>query len=271
MRYFANKVVWITGASSGLGRALAREFAKSDARIIISARRIERLENLSKEIQVKTGDENANVLVLPLDVTDCDQVKSAVDDVKARFGKIDVLVNNAGISQRSLLKDTEFPVIKRIMETNFLGPVNLTMQALPLMNKDEGAHIVVISSIMGKFGTRLRSGYCASKHALQGFFESVGDELRDENISVTLILPGFLKTEITMKALTGDGSRHGIVDHGQAKADSPEHYSAAILKAVAKKKFEHYIALDFKTRGGLFLKKNFPKVLRLAVRILKVT
>ena len=193
--------VWITGASSGIGEALARVLDRRGARLVLSARRSERLEAVKASL---TRPQEHRVL--PLDVTATDRAAEHVAEALTG-GPVDVLVHGAGISQRSRAAETELAVDRRLMEVNFFGAVALTKAVLPSMLDRGAGHFVVVSSLVGKISTPLRSGYSASKHALHGFFDAVRAELYERGIRVTLACPGFIRTEITLHALTGDGIR----------------------------------------------------------------
>ena len=162
---FKNKVVWITGASSGIGEHLAYAFAQRGSKLALTARNLEALEKVKNKI-----GKDSDVLIFNMDVTNFDAAPDAAKKIVDHFGRIDILVNNAGISQRALVKDTVLEVDKRIMDVNFLGTVAITKAVLPYMLKQQSGQIVVLSSLMGKFSTALRSAYAASKHALHGFF-----------------------------------------------------------------------------------------------------
>jgi dehydrogenase/reductase SDR family member 7B len=247
---FVNKVVWITGASSGIGEALAYQFANQGAKLIISSRREHELQRVKKNI-------SNECLIIPLDITDDASVAAGVNAAMNYYGKIDVLVNNAGISQRSLVVDTQTTVDTKIMEVNYFGTVNLTKRVLPLMIANGGGQIAVISSIVGKIGFPLRSAYAASKHALHGFFETLQLELKPEdNIFITILCPGRIKTNISRNALIYDGSVYGKMDEGQEKGLTADICAEKILKAIAQKKKEVYI-------GGvdvliIYFKRYFP-------------
>ena len=189
---FSGKIVWITGASSGIGKALALELSKQEAKIILSSRKKEDLE------LVKQQCKNVNdVKIITLDLEDYNNLQPKVDAAIALFGKIDILVNNGGISQRSFAKDTLISVDKRIMDINYLGTVALSKALLPHFIENKMGHFVVTTSIVGKIGTPLRSSYAASKHALHGFFDSLRAEHHNDNIAVTLVCPGFVNTNIS--------------------------------------------------------------------------
>ena len=200
-RSYQDKVVWITGASSGIGAALASAFAAREATLVLSARRRDRLE------AVRTACTHAERhRILPLDLTEAAAIPTAVDSVLSQQGRVDILVNNGGITQRSLVKDTRIEVDRRIMETNYFGAVALTKAVLPSMLACRSGDIVVVSSLIGHFSTPLRSAYAASKHALHGFFDALRAEVYADGLHVMLVCPGFVRTEISLHALTADGS-----------------------------------------------------------------
>ena len=206
---FRDQVVWITGASSGIGAALARAFARRGAKLILSARRRERLEALADEIAGAGGLAREDIAVLPFDVTDEAALPGVVEQAIAAFGRIDVLINNAGISQRSLAWETDFSVYRRIMEVDFFAPVHLTLLVLPHMRARGRGLIAVTASVAGKVGVQLRTAYCAAKHAVMGFAVALRAELAGDGIRVATIVPGFIRTEIGRHALTGSGEEVG--------------------------------------------------------------
>lgn len=262
---FQNKVVWITGASSGIGKALALELSQQDALLILSARNEKALEEVKSEC--KTSE---NIMVLPLDLGQYDDFDTTVKQAISWFGRIDILVNNGGISQRSFAKDTQVSVDQRIMNVNYTGTVALTKAVLPhFLDKKQG-HIVVTTSIVGKIGTPLRSTYAASKHALHGFFDSLRTELYDDNIDVTLICPGYVTTNVSMNALQGDGSPQNSMDKATANGIKPERFAKLMAKAIRRKKQEAYIA-GFKEKLGVYVKRWIPKLYSFMVRKLSVT
>jgi len=203
-----NKIIWITGASSGIGRALAIELSKFNTSLILSSRNIDEL-NKTAEICKKNG---ANCFILSLDLSNPDNIKSAFDIVQKKFNKIDILINNGGISQRSLAEDTSIKVDEQIIKINYLGTVALTKALLPHFIERRAGRFVVVTSVTGKIGTPLRSTYAASKHALHGFFDSLRAEVYKYNIKVTLICPGFVQTNVSKNALTGTGKPQNIMD-----------------------------------------------------------
>jgi len=262
---FQNKVVWITGASSGIGKALALELSQQDALLILSARNEKALEEVKSEC--KTSE---NVMVLPLDLGLYDDFGATAKQAISWFGRIDILVNNGGISQRSFAKDTQVSVDQRIMDVNYTGTVALTKAVLPHFLEKKQGHIVVTTSIVGKIGTPLRSTYAASKHALHGFFDSLRTELYDDNIDVTLICPGYVTTNVSMNALQGDGSPQNSMDKATANGIKPERFAKLMAKAIRRKKQEAYIA-GFKEKLGVYVKRWIPKLYSFMVRKLSVT
>lgn len=208
---FAEQVVWITGASSGIGAALAVEFAAAGARLVLSARRRDRLESVRQQC-IEVGASPNDVLVQPLDVAAAEAMPAAVDGVLAHFGQIDLLINNAGISQRSICLDTDLDVYRRLFEVDVLGQIALTKQVLPHMVARGQGHIAVTASVAGKVGAPLRTGYCAAKHAVMGFFDALRTEVAHLGVKVTTIVPGYIRTDIARQALTGSGAEAGDVE-----------------------------------------------------------
>jgi short-subunit dehydrogenase len=261
---FKDKVVWITGASSGIGAALARESARRGARVVLSARNVEALESVAAECGGRD-----RTLVLPMDVTHFDECGALVSSVLARFSRIDVLILNAGISQRGRAIDTSLAVDQAIFNTNFFGPVALTKAVLPTMLSQKSGHIVVVSSLVGKFGTPLRSSYAASKHALQGFYDALRAEVWRDNIAVTIVLPGFIRTEVSKNALKGDGSRHGEMDASTGAGMEPAVCASRALDAVAAGKEE--VLIGGSELRGVYLKRFAPGLFSRFIRKAKVT
>lgn len=265
MMSFTNKVVWITGASSGIGKALALELSNRNAKLILSSRKEEELTKVKRAC--KHSD---NVTIIPLDLEQYDTLQSKVDEALAAFGTIDILINNGGISQRSFVKDTAIKVDKKIMDINYLGTVALTKAVLPHFIANKSGHFVTTTSIVGKIGTPLRSSYAASKHALHGFFDSLRAEVHAQNIAVTLVCPGFVNTNISMNALTGDGTKQQKMDKATANGIAPEKCAKLMLKAITNKKEEVYIA-GAKEKLGVYVKRFFPNLFSFMVRRLSVT
>lgn len=253
MSMFENKVVWITGASSGIGIEMARQLANVGAKVVLSSRS----ESKLVEIQHTLKNPEAH-LVIPLDLeqnTSFDLLSKKVVD---HYGQIDFLFNNGGLSQRSNVRETPIEVDRRIMEINYFGNIALTKAVLPYMEKQGSGHIIVISSIAGKFGFFLRSAYSASKHALHGFYESLRLEEEQFGIHVTIVCPGKINTAISLNALNSSGETHGEMDHNQETGMSAEECVAILLKAVQKHKKE--VLIGNKEIKAVTLKRFFPKM-----------
>lgn len=262
---FKNKVIWITGASSGIGKYLAMELANQGAKLILSSRNLDALKTVKQLCKNPEG-----IKLIPLDLEDYNNLQPQVKNAISSFGNIDVLVNNGGISQRALAKDTTITVDKRLMDINYLGTITLTKLILPHFIEKQSGHIVVTTSIVGKIGTPLRSSYAATKHALHGFFDSLRAEIHKYNIAVTLVCPGFVNTNVSINALTGDGTAQKIMDNATKNGIAPEYFAKLMLKAMQKKKQEVYIA-GFKEKLGVYTKRFFPKLLSKMIRKLSVT
>jgi len=252
MSNYQNKVVWITGASSGIGEALAMAFAKEGAKLVLSSRRANELNNVKQKLNIN----EKNVLVLPLDLADTNSLTNHAAKVIATFGKIDVLINNGGISQRSWVKDTPLDIDRKIMEVNFFGTVALTKAVLPHMIKQNSGQILVISSIAGKFGFYLRSAYSASKHALHGFFESLRMEVYNNNIKVMMACPGKIKTDISLNALNAKGEKTNLMDESTEKGISAAACAQGIIKGLNNNKYEIFIG--GKEMKSVWIKRFFP-------------
>jgi len=252
--YFKDKTIWITGASSGIGKAIAFELSKQKCNLILSSRSIENLKTVKNECTP-----TAEIKIVKLDLEDYKSAPKIVEDAVACFGKIDLLINNAGISQRSLIVETSVEVDKKLIDVNYLGTVALTKALLPYFIQQQSGHFVTVTSLMGKFGSPYRSGYCGAKHALHGFFDVLRMEHEKDNINVTMICPGFVNTNVARNALTGDGTSQNEQDTATENGLSPEVFTEKMLKAVERKKFEAYIGQ--KEVIGIYLKRFFPKLL----------
>lgn len=262
---YQDKVVWITGASSGIGEALAYEFARQGARLVLSARRTDALEAVRK--QCANPQQH---LVLPLDMSDSAALPAAVQQVLATLGRIDVLINNAGISQRSLVQDTALAVDRRIMEVDFFGPVALTKAVLPQMLAQRSGQLVAVSSVVGLVATPYRSAYAAAKHAIIGFYDALRAEVFAAGIGVSVILPGYVRSNVSLSALTGDGSTHGVVDPGQTTAMPADVFARKAVAALARRENRILIA-GARERFGVLLSRLSPNLLARVIRNAKVT
>lgn len=262
-----SQVIWITGASSGIGEALTYAFAKqADTQLILSARRKDELERVARA----SGLPQERVFILPLDLMKGDELPEKARQALERFGKVDIMVHNGGVSQRAFAKDTRIEVDRAIMETNFFGALILTKALLPSMLERKSGRFVVISSSVGKFGTPLRSTYSASKHALHGFFDSLRAECWRENIKVLIVCPGYIRTQISVNAFTGTGEKQGTMDEAQAKGIPPEVCADRILAAIRADKEEINVA-GAKELFGVYMKRFFPALFSKMVRKIKVT
>lgn len=261
---FKDKKVWITGASSGIGEQIAYAFAQEGAHLILSARNKAELE------RVKNGCTAAlKVDIVILDIANHAEIFTIAKDVISKVGAIDVLVNNAGISQRSFAKDTDFEVDTHIVNVDLLGTIAMTKAVLPTMLAQKSGQIMVVSSLMGKFGAPMRSTYAAAKHGLHGFFDTLRAELFDDNIKVLMVCPGFIRTNISLNAVTADGSKQGTMDDATGKGIDPSVLAAKILKALKNGKEEIYVG--GREVMGIYLKRFFPRILSRVVRKAKTT
>lgn len=251
MMKFKNKIVWITGASSGIGEALAYAFSDEGASVVLSARSAEKLNKIRQVIEEKGG----KAWVVPLDLADMLSVKNAVKSITTLVPSVDIVVHCGGISQRAMVHETLLEVDRRIMEVNFFGTIALTKEILPQMLARKKGHFVVISSVMGKIGFPVRSAYAASKHALHGFFETLWTEYHREGINVTMVCPGMVRTNISFHALEGNGKEHGVMDPRQARGISPEKCARKIIRAVKRNRREIYIG---KEQILIYLRRYFP-------------
>lgn len=253
MSFFQGKVVWVTGASSGIGEALAIAFAKQNAKLVLSARRADELERVKKLCNLPDSD----VLILPLDVAEHDKMEAAAQQVLSRFGKIDVLVNNAGLSHWSKIKDTKLDVIKHILNVNFLGGVALTKAVLPAMLQQKGGQIVVVSSILGKIVTAKQAAYNASKHAIHGFFDTLRAETSADGLKVLIVCPGFVRTNVAVNSLDRDGKPINKNNNMIMNGLEPSYVAEEILSAIRSGKEEILLA-GAKEKFGVWVKRFFP-------------
>ncbi len=255
---FSGKSVWITGASSGIGEALAMKMAADGADLILSARRTEELNRVKDAcINVAPG---AKILVLPLDVTDEACMPEAVKAARDFTGRIDMLVNNAGISQRSLCVDTEMETYRRLFEVDVFGQIALTKLVLPIMIEQKSGHMAVTASVAGKIGVRQRTGYCAAKHAMMGFFDALRAEVAEHGVKVTAITPGYICTNIAKYALKGDGSEFDKVDKNIAGGMDVDKAADVIMQGFSKGKKEIPVG-EGREMQALLLKRFFPNKL----------
>lgn len=258
-----NKVVWVTGATSGIGEGLVYALAEQGAKLVISARRKDELQRVADKCN------GTEIFILPLDLTNQSNFEEKTNEAITKYGKIDILINNGGISQRSLAKDTLLEVDKNIMEINYFGTIALTKAVLPQFLKQGYGMFVVITSTVGKIGTPYRSGYSASKHALHGFFDSLRAEVHDNNINVLLVCPGFIQTNISVNALTGTGEKLGTMDKATAEGLTPKECARQIIEGILANKQEIIVG-GFKERSGIIIKRLFPSFFSVLIRKMKV-
>lgn len=260
-----DKIIWITGASSGIGAAMANEYSKRGARLIISSRNTQELNKVKLSCL-----HPESVKVLTVDLSDTAGFKKIIEQAINFFGRIDVLINNAGISQRSFAAETDLDVDRRIFEINYFGTIALTKALIPHFKEKKNGHFVVISSVVGKIGTPLRSSYSASKHALHGFFDSLRAELHNDHIKVTLICPGYVNTMVSINALTAKGDKQGTLDKATANGLSPENFARKAVNAISREKQEIVIG-GLLEKVAVYVKRFFPLLLSRMVRKVPVT
>jgi short-subunit dehydrogenase len=234
---FKDKLCWVTGASSGIGESLAYELAKQGARLIISSRDVTEL----KRVRVNCLKQTPFCEIIPFDLSNPTLVEATAKETMSRFGNIYLLINNGGISQRSLAHETPLEIERKIMEVDFFSYLILTKAVLPGMISQGAGYIAATSSISGKFGFPYRSAYAAAKHAIQGYFETLRLELKPLGISVTIAYPGRVKTKISLNAITSDGKSHGAMDSGQTNGISAEKCARQYIKAITKQNPEKLI------------------------------
>jgi dehydrogenase/reductase SDR family protein 7B len=257
MTDLAGKVIWVTGASSGIGEAMVIAASKRGAKVILTARRANELE------RVKGLCANpAQAAVLPLDLLKLGDPATTLRDAEKFFGPVDVLVNNAGISQRSRVLETSLEVYRQIFELDFFATVALTKAVLPGMVQRKAGHVVVVSSVVGYISSPLRSGYAAAKHALHGFYDAARAEHWRDGVKFTLACPGYVKTDVSVNAVTGTGGKHGKVDPSIARGVDPSVCAEKIWRAVEKDKEEVLVGREALV---VYLKRFFPALFSFAV------
>lgn len=254
--FYKNKTIWITGASSGIGRALAQQMSRHGAYLILSARSREELELTKQSL-----DDPESAEIVLLDMAQEEMIESVTHKMLEKHGYIDILINNAGISQRSLTLDSDMTVYHKLMEINYFGVIRHTKALLPSMVKRGGGHIITVTSVNGKLGSYMKSGYAASKHALHGFMDSMRAELSDQGIKVTLITPGYVTTNISKSALTADGSALNKMSKNTGSGMDVNIFAQRAVKLIAAGKDEIAITGNIE-RLALILKRYWPAQLR---------
>lgn len=232
--FFHNKIVWITGASSGIGEALVHEFSRNGSRVIASSNDPGGLKRVADDCSGYPG----HVTTVAFDLAMTENVEDLVKEVAGKEGHVDILLNLGGVSQRALISETPLWLDRRIMEINYFGTISLTKAVLPYMISAGGGQIAATSSISGRFGFPLRSAYSASKQALHGFFETLLIEHRKDNIRVSVIIPGRVKTNISLHALTSSGREHGKMDDGQSGGVTPARAAHQIIRGLKRNRRE---------------------------------
>ncbi|MGE5446823.1 MAG: SDR family oxidoreductase [Bacteroidales bacterium] len=248
-----NKVVVITGASSGIGKALAKECAAMGAKLSLAARRTDLLEALKAELP------NTEILIIPTDVSREEDCRNLIDQTIQHFGQIDVLINNAGISMRALFEEVDLKVIRQLMDVNFYGTVYCSKYALPYLLQTKGSLVGVIS-IAGYVGLPGRTGYAASKFAIRGFLDTVRIENLKKGLHVLVAAPGFTASEVRQSALTTDGTQQGETPRDESKMMSSEECARHIVRAIQKRK-RSLILTFMEGKLTVFLGKFFPSLL----------
>lgn len=261
---FHHRVIWITGASSGIGEALAYEFAKQGAKLVLSARRADILQ----QVKLRCANPEQH-LVVAFDMIDIEHLPQIVMQVEQQTGGVDLLINNAGVSQRSLIKDTCITVDRALMEVDYFAPVALTKAILPYMLARKRGRLVAVSSIAGLVATPMRSTYAAAKHAIAAFYDSLRAEVYDNGVYVSVIYPGFVKTNITFAALTGDGTPQNKMDDAQDAGMSAQQFATQVVAALAKGE-EHIIVGGLKEKLAVYVDRISPMAVRWLMRRVKV-
>ena len=256
--------IWITGASSGIGEACAFRYAEQGARLILTSSSAERLETVAAKCRELGASE---VAVLPYDLSATDGIDTLVKNAWTEFNGIDIVMLNAGISQRTNVEDTSMDMVRKIMEINYFAPVAISKALLPKMVSAGGGKIAVTTSIAGKFGFPLRCGYSSSKFALYGFFETLQAEYYNAGIKVTIVCPGRVNTNISRYALDKGGKPHGVMDPGQAGGMSAEKAAQIITRAISKGKRE--VLVGRKELLMVYIKRFFPALCSSLARKIK--
>ncbi|GAA6226128.1 dehydrogenase/reductase SDR family member 7B [Lates japonicus] len=253
-------VVVITGASSGLGKECARVFHAAGARLVLCGRDAARLQQVVQELTASSAGTQRQTYApstVIFDLANTDTVDRAAEEILKCYGQVDVLINNAGISYRGNILDTHLSVQRDVMETNYFGPIALTQALLPSMVRRRSGHIVVISSVQGKIAIPYRSAYAASKHATQAYFDCLRAEIERYGIPVTVISPGYIRTNLSLNAVTGDGSKYGVLDKTTAMGWDPRDVAQAVLRAVHQKSKDVVLAGPLPT-VAIYLRTLWP-------------
>ncbi|XP_060540048.1 dehydrogenase/reductase SDR family member 7B isoform X3 [Pantherophis guttatus] len=260
--YLKDAVVVITGATSGLGKECAKAFHAAGSQLVLCGRSAERLQGVLQELSaaadpLKNGHKHHTMV---FDLSDIKTVVSAAKEILSCVDHVDILINNAGISYRGIITETAIEVDRKVMETNYFGPLALTKALLPAMIKRRKGHIVTISSVQGKISIPFRSAYAASKHATQAFFDCLRAEVEQFNIEVTVVSPGYIQTNLSLNAVTSDGSQYGVLDKTISEGKTAADVARLVLNAVGEKKKEVLVAPGFLAALAIYLRPFFPTV-----------
>jgi len=262
---FKNRLVLITGSTSGIGKAITLQLAKEGANLIIADRNKDELDKTKEECLKHTSF----CETIAFDLSNPDEVSQAASTILAKFGPIYLLINNGGISQRSLAHETPIEIDRKIMEIDFFSYIILSKAFIPSMIERKEGYIAVTSSLSGKFGFHLRSSYAAAKHALQGYFETLRMELKQHGISVTIAYPGSINTNISINAIEKDGTKHGVMDPAQSQGMSAEDCAKHYIRAIKKGRAE--ILIGGKEFIMFHLKRFFPRLFFKVIGKIKAT
>lgn len=258
------KVVWITGASSGIGEALAQVFANLGAKVVLSARRSEELERVRQQL-----NHPENHLCVAFDVTQADQAQYAVEQVIEKFQRIDYLINNAGLSQRALIADTTIDTERRIMEIDYFAQISLTKSVLPYFENQGSGHVIFISSVAGLLGTQYRASYSAAKGAIHMWANSLRAEYAEKGLNVSVVFPGFVKTNVSFNALNGAGQAQAHQDEAIENGLEADDFAQKVVKAVLSNK-EYIVIGGLKEKLGVAISRVSPKLMYKMIRKSKV-
>jgi len=251
---FEQQRIWITGASSGIGEALARQLAAQGASLILSARRDQELTRVKNECRNPERH-----IAVSLDMKQPDQIVARVEEIESEFGPIDVLINCAGVSQRSTSEETTAEVEREIMEINYFGTINITKAVLKFMRKRGHGQVVTVSSVSGKIGSPGRTSYCASKHAILGYMDALRAEVKKHGIDIAVIMPGYVQSNLAINARLGDGSQFGATDRLIANGMNVEQFATRMIKAIKQKRKETVIAKGI-SLAGYYLHRLSPNL-----------
>ncbi|GAA5015222.1 SDR family NAD(P)-dependent oxidoreductase [Acinetobacter puyangensis] len=254
------QTVWITGASSGIGAALAQVFAAQGATVILTARRLDQLE----AVRAKLSNPDQHHCIA-LDITDFEQVDQTVKAVFAKFSTVDVLINNAGLSQRALIADTSMDTERKIMEVDYFAQVNLSKQVLPYFVQQKSGQLAFVSSVAGLLGTQYRASYSAAKAAIHMWANSCRAEYAEQGINVSVIFPGFVQTDVAKNALNGAGQPQGYEDEATENGLSAEDFARQVVQALTAKQ-EYIVVGGSKEKLGVLVSRLSPKLLYKMIR-----